>query len=485
MHCVKFLCCMSQRLEAGERPQFGYGALLERLVSFQSKKVRFLSKLVNVAEDRLKDVSVALQSVLVAGDASDSMNVAIRTATIISSLVSNVIDRQANAQSKSAASTPGAITGSLFRLFTHKPVPVLKVPTSVNDILNFASTIKASGTTAPAAALHQLLVARQKVEQLIFVTDEEENTPYPARDNPTFFIDALREYRAKVNPGVQLIIVSFAEKNCHSSMGKMEEAARNMLQMTPLVFTLNPRSPNLKKLDSLIGLLASQGGWFQQRVQSFYSRLRREWAAPLLPDLLDAAQQRFVTSSEDPEDLCKLLKALIPLKQNSPVVCKQKLDALLSEKGYVPPPPMPPIPPSSAVSAHAREQQRQQRVETVLQELDKDRGKVSGARRTHTEKRAPVDVLLMMGNGAMNRLSNPVLQHILTYLSPDELASSACVCRKIHKQFTEPPILVALYGAGSSLLCTKQETQNLSWTKAHSQEEADNFAQLQSQFAYW
>ena len=462
---------------------------MERLVHFQSKKVRFLSRLINVAEERLEDVNVTLQSVLVAGDASYNMSVAIRTAAIISSLVSSVINRQAKVQSKSAASKSGAITGCLFRLFTHKPVPVLKAPTTVKEVLNFASTVTGNGTTAPAAALYQLLVARQKVEQLLYVTDEEEDRPYPAHDNPnhdnpTFFIDALREYKAKINPNVQLIIVSFAEKNCHSSMGKLEEAARNMLNMTPVVFTLNPRNPNLKKLDSLIGVLASQGAWFQQRVQSFYSRLQREWATPLLPDLLDDAQQRFVASSENREDLCKAVEALAPLKQQSPAVFKEKLDALLSEKGFVPPPPMPPTPPSGPKpnSAHVREQQRQQHMATVLQELDKHRGKASGAKVSHT---ATVDTPLLIGNEAMNELSNPVLQHILTYLSPVELASSACVCRKFQKQFTEPPILAALYGADSPLLCNKQDVHNVGWTTTQTFEEMDQFAQPQSHFSYW
>ena len=447
---------------------------------FHGNKARFLNKLVNVAEERLKDVSVALQSVLVAGDASDSMSVAIRTATIISSLVSNVIDRQAKVQPKSTTCNAGTVTGSLFRLFTYKPVPVLKPPTGVKDILNFASTIQANGMTAPAAALHQLLASRQKVDQLIFVTDEDENTPFPATENPTFFVDALREYREKVNPNVQLIIVSFAVKGCHSSMGKMEESVRNALHMTPVVFTLNPRSPDLKKLDSLIGLLASQGGWFQHRVQQICSRLQSEWTSPLLPGLLDDAQQGFVASHDDRDTLCAALKGLKPLKKASPTVFTQTVNALLREAGYVP------SSSSTALDPHARERQRQERVVAALHEVEKYQDSVDReAAAVRSAKKTPADAALVFnGNESMSRLNEPVLQHVLTYLCPKELISAASVCRKIHKQFTSLPILSALYGPGSKLMYDKHEAQSLTWTKV-TQEEAGYFAQLQAQFAYW
>jgi hypothetical protein len=77
---------ITQRLQRGEIVTFGYGKLMERLLYFKRINAPFYHLLVPQAEKRLRSISLELEPpVVVLGDASYSMDVAIRTATIISS----------------------------------------------------------------------------------------------------------------------------------------------------------------------------------------------------------------------------------------------------------------------------------------------------------------------------------------------------------------------------------------------------------------
>jgi hypothetical protein len=77
-----------RRLEEGERPSFSYGKLMERLLHFKRNNLPFVSYLIPIAEKVLHSMTLPLEPpVVVIGDASGSMEVAIRTATIIASLL--------------------------------------------------------------------------------------------------------------------------------------------------------------------------------------------------------------------------------------------------------------------------------------------------------------------------------------------------------------------------------------------------------------
>jgi hypothetical protein len=64
--------------------------------------------------------------------------------------------------------------------------------------------IKAAGTTSCGIAIEMLRRRRQRVEQILLVTDEEEN-------EPPLFVDALQKYRQEVEPSVAVCIVKTSD----------------------------------------------------------------------------------------------------------------------------------------------------------------------------------------------------------------------------------------------------------------------------------
>ena len=93
------------------------------------------------------------------GDASGSMEVAIRTSTIIASLLT-------------------AITSAKLVFFNTENRDAPYLPTNVEEALELAITTTASGGTAPAASLWPFYEKKEVVKTFIMVTDEEENVGY-------------------------------------------------------------------------------------------------------------------------------------------------------------------------------------------------------------------------------------------------------------------------------------------------------------------
>eukprot|EP01111_Echinosteliopsis_oligospora_P018806 TRINITY_DN8827_c0_g1_i1.p1 TRINITY_DN8827_c0_g1~~TRINITY_DN8827_c0_g1_i1.p1 ORF type:complete len:482 (-),score=138.28 TRINITY_DN8827_c0_g1_i1:6-1451(-) len=106
--CYPVDVIISRRLRDGhEKPSFGYGKMMERIMTFQTAGVLFYKDLIPLTVEKLKSFgySLALDHPLnVIGDASASMQEAIKTSKIISSLLT--------------ALTPNARLG----FFNHAPI---------------------------------------------------------------------------------------------------------------------------------------------------------------------------------------------------------------------------------------------------------------------------------------------------------------------------------------------------------------------------
>jgi len=76
-------------------------------------------------------------------------------------------------------------------------------PSRRDSILSQAERIQARGGTDTGAPLRKLLAERRKVDQLVIITDEQQNSGSP-------FYEALLKYRAKVNPNVKAFIIDIA-----------------------------------------------------------------------------------------------------------------------------------------------------------------------------------------------------------------------------------------------------------------------------------
>ncbi len=232
-----------------EVPSFGYGKLMERILYAQSQGYPFMEKLIPIAEAKLRSTTLPLdRPVVVCGDASSSMKVAVETATIISSLLT-------------------ALTNAELRFFTHANlVPPLQ-PRTIRQVLNVAQTIEAKGNTAPAACLYESYQKKEIVKFFVVVTDEEENQ---ACCNGDRWAELFEKYRKEVSPEAQVVLVSFLRNP--KDVGRMMEQMGKM-EVKPLQFKLNRHKPDLTKLDAFLALMSAESQEFRDAAHDLASRM--------------------------------------------------------------------------------------------------------------------------------------------------------------------------------------------------------------------
>lgn len=90
---------------------------------------------------------------------------------------------------------------SLFWLFDTEVMDAR--PSRKDSILTQAANIHARGGTDTGAPVRKLIRKRHKVDQIIMITDEQQNIGSP-------FYEELKRYRSKVNPDVKAFIIDLA-----------------------------------------------------------------------------------------------------------------------------------------------------------------------------------------------------------------------------------------------------------------------------------
>jgi hypothetical protein len=217
LQCLPVDDIISERLRDGEQITLPYGKLMERLLlcrllregesttsrSRRSRnttsntevahpeKAKFYSDLLPLAQAQLEKIKLPLESpVAVIGDASGSMEVAIRTATILSSLLT-------------------AICSAKLNFFNDKVFEPVFIPKTLEDVLSLAIITKADGSTANAAGLVPYYNAKEIIKTFVMVTDEEENANGTTADGlSTRFFELFMKYRTEIYPA-KLVFISF------------------------------------------------------------------------------------------------------------------------------------------------------------------------------------------------------------------------------------------------------------------------------------
>ncbi len=143
---VFFLLNSTKRLENGEDPELPYGKLMERLLFLRMNNKAFYHLLMPIAERRLRSIRLPLERpVVVFGDASYSMDVAIRVSTIISSLLT-------------------VLAGASIFFFNVSPFAPPHAPTTIPQVLDVALNTKADGLTATACCLREYYEQKKVVK---------------------------------------------------------------------------------------------------------------------------------------------------------------------------------------------------------------------------------------------------------------------------------------------------------------------------------
>lgn len=232
LRCAPVEAIINERLAAGEAPSFGYGKLMERLMVASRERSSVLASLVPVAQQSISEYSMPLRTPMaVLGDCSGSMQVAVRTSSIIVSLMA-------------------ALGSAKLLFFNNKCVEPRFVPETIKEVLMVSEEVIADGPTAPAAALEQLYSRRLAMETLVVVSDEKENEPGPLFG--LMFHDLLLKYRAEVAPTCTVVLVSFLGATEDGEMA----AALGSVGVPFLQCRLNGARPDLTKLDLLLGKLS-------------------------------------------------------------------------------------------------------------------------------------------------------------------------------------------------------------------------------------
>jgi hypothetical protein len=213
---------IQERIRDGEQIKLPYGKLMERLLLFRllrepdmecsddgadetnsdavapssdssklSDNAKFYPDLLPVAETQLGKIKLQLESpVAVLADASFSMEIAIRTATILSSLLA-------------------AICSATLTFFHNVPFRPAFVPKTIDDVVLLALVTEVGPCTANAIGLAPYYEAKEVVKTFVMVTDEEENTSIQMRDGREVrFFELFMKYRAEVYPA-KLVFISF------------------------------------------------------------------------------------------------------------------------------------------------------------------------------------------------------------------------------------------------------------------------------------
>lgn len=257
--CPEVDDAVQRRLEKGDQVTLPIGKLLERLLVFKSlydrstngiRNAKFYNDLLKIAEDRLKQIKLPLESpVFVMGDASSSMSVAVKTSTIIAGILT-------------------AITSAKLSFFNNTHTEPDKVPTNVEEVLELALKTPASGCTANAASLYPYYERKEVLKTLLMVTDEEENTSY----ENFRFKELYTKYCEEVYPA-KLVFVSFLY-NQHSKGQMVTEFQASNMEVMQCVF--HRSQPDLTKLDKLFGLLSAETQSFEEQIKMTEERVRTQ-----------------------------------------------------------------------------------------------------------------------------------------------------------------------------------------------------------------
>ncbi|XP_062581913.1 uncharacterized protein LOC134243699 [Saccostrea cucullata] len=220
---------------------------------------KFSTKLSELAQERLANIKFSLDApVVILGDKSGSMDVAIRTSSIIGGILA-------------------VITSAKLVFFDHKSHPAPYIPSTVQEVCNLAMEIKAEGGTCPAAALLPFYQRKEVVKTFVIVTDEEEVEREPATN--MHFAEMFKQYHDEVYPA-RLLFVSFLSKNCGS---KMVEPLQN-LGITPIQFKFDGYRPDLTKLDNLFAQQSTNSTSFKEDVDKFEKTIESKGIARVFQD---------------------------------------------------------------------------------------------------------------------------------------------------------------------------------------------------------
>jgi hypothetical protein len=234
--------------EPGVNISLSYGKLVDVMTKTSNKEI--LDGLVKIAEEKIKTYQIKLaQPVAVFGDRSGSMEVAIKTSGIITSLLC-------------------CLCNASLHLFDEVDEHYTKPPRTILDAIKFGQEVKTRGYTAPASSLLYYVKNNERLATIILITDEEENK---SSSNGYRFAELYLKYLRDVCIDymmTKLVFISFTDPNNDGLM--IRELKRNLIgqivhgilinedKFNELVkvFKFNVKDPDLNRMDIVLKYLS-------------------------------------------------------------------------------------------------------------------------------------------------------------------------------------------------------------------------------------
>lgn len=277
-----------------------YGAIMHFLVktSASSDHDAVCKELARIAEDKLRGYNIEMASpVTVLADASSSMEVAIQTSTIISSVLCSLF------------------TANL-RLFNKCDQLITKPPRSVDDVLRLGKKLRAEYVTSPAASMKAMLDEGRVVKTIIIVTDQEENTTFDCIFNgqplsgDKMFAQVFKNYHDTVYPA-QLVFISFLPNGASGQMIPVLRELDSNIKISEYV--MNISRPDLRKIDTILNQMTVRSERYEQEFARVLGDLTNTRVNKVDPTQGEDLTNTRVTNNVDPaqgEDLTKIVESL-------------------------------------------------------------------------------------------------------------------------------------------------------------------------------
>lgn len=258
-----------------------YGEMMKRIQMFYEDQTKdqnttlLTNKLLTIAESKLNKYKIHIENpVVVLGDASPSMDVAIKTSSIIASILVKLCHAK-------------------LHLFRTDDEPILNPPTNVNEVLETLKLFKSGGRTAPAASLYPYYERKEIVKTFILVTDEEENCDYTGKsgNKSGYFANIFKKYTEEVYPA-KLVFISFLRSNQDGQM--VRELKELIPNINIMQFFLNNHKPDLRKLDTLMHKLTMETNLYDDQCQIIKTYLEQN-----NPDLLQININEILNNEQE------------------------------------------------------------------------------------------------------------------------------------------------------------------------------------------
>ena len=215
-----------------------FGKLVERMLQARRISDELAKAMIPAATHRLEALKEAAFSkgtcrTAIFGDASESMQIAIESATIFAAMASVCL-------------------GGELCFFSDRYIKSPHTrPSSVEQIMDVLANVEAKNCTSIASALWHYYDLRIMLDRIVLVTDEWENESC----HGFLFANLLQKYKSEVSPDVELILVGVGA----GSIDFQESLRRQDISFKRI--EIDERRPDLTKFDGLLRktLLLSTG----------------------------------------------------------------------------------------------------------------------------------------------------------------------------------------------------------------------------------